>query len=869
MSDVSAGVRLGHYELLARIGEGGMGEVWRARDVRLDRSVAIKLLSSNLAASPQLRQRFEREARAISALNHPHICTLHDVGEEGGRSYLVMELLEGETLADRIVRGPLPLSDVVRYGSQIADALDRAHRAGIIHRDLKPGNIMITRSGAKLLDFGLAKAASPVMSVDGPTIQKPLTQEGTILGTVQYMAPEQLEGQDADARTDIFALGAVLYEMTTGRRAFEGKTRTSLIAAIVGSDPPPIRNSQPLTPTALEHVIATCLEKEPDRRWQSAHDVASELSWIAGGSAIDQAPVRRARRRLATIVIIALALIAAAAIGMLVRERTKAPEPLAFAVMPPHGFSLWSAAISPDGRSIALVAGTPTESSLWVRRLGEINGTRLTAAGAFRFVIRGPFWSTDSQWIGFVSDGRVMKIRATGGAVETLAKLPGYYCGAAWNAKGDILYAPRFGTGLYRVPSGGGEAVPITTLDPKRRETLNGWPRFLPDGDHFLYVSHTIGEEPNEIYAGSLTSKMKQKVLQADALVGVWDGKLLFVRNGAIYAQPFDTKTLAVSGEAHSVIDEVLFFETAANASTSMADDGAILYPPASNALMKTEIGWYDDSGRPLQKLFELPAFASDLRLTRDESRIAMARWDPRKGANDIVIRDVARGVETRVTGGLSDNGNPVWSRDGSRIYFASDRDGAYNIYSQTDDGVSPPQHVWKGGDDNVSHDVSPDGTILLAGLYLEKTKNDIWIVPLNGGAPRPWIATDANELYPRFSPDGKWVVYSSDRSGRLEVYVAAFPEGRSFQVSTAGGRGPDWDADGKHVVFEQDDDSLCSVAISTSGTTVVPSKPVVLFQLPKTINGWWRSRTAKRFLGRTVLDPAETVQVMHYIKGW
>jgi Tol biopolymer transport system component len=868
MSDVSAGVRLGHYELLARIGEGGMGEVWRARDVRLDRTVAVKLLSAHLSSDPQLRQRFEREARAISALNHPHICTLHDVGEDDGRSYLVMELLEGETLADRVARGPMPLTEVVRYGSQIAEALDRAHRAGIVHRDLKPGNIMITRSGAKLLDFGLAKASSPVLSVDGPTIQKSLTQEGTILGTFQYMAPEQLDGEEADARTDIFALGAVLYEMTTGRRAFDGKTRTSLIAAIVGSDPPPIRNSQPLTPTALEHVIVTCLEKEPDRRWQSAHDVASELSWIAGGSAIDQMPVRRARRRLASIAIIALALIAAAAIGMLVRSRMKPPEPLAFALMPPRGFSLFTAAISPDGRSIAMIARTPTESSLWVRHLGEVTGTRITTAGAFRSIVGG-FWSPDSQWIGFYSEGRVMKIRVSGGAVETIAKLPGYYCGAAWNAKGDILYAPRFGAGLYRLAAGGGDAVPITTLDPKRRETLNGWPRFLPDGDHFLYVSHTIGEEPNEIYAGSLTSKMKQHVLRADALVGVWDGKLLFIRNGAIYAQPFDTRTLAVSGEAHSVIDEVLFFETNANAYTSMADDGAILYPPASNNLMKTEIGWYDDSGRPLQKLFELPAFAAELRLTRDDSKIAMTKWDPRKGADDIVSRDLARGVETRVTGGLSENQSPVWSPDGSRIYFTSDRDGMNDIYSQTDDGVSPAQPVWKGGDDKGPLDVSPDGKTLLAGLFAGKTKTDLWVVPLEGGSPRSWIASDGNDYGAHFSPDGKWVVYNSDRSGRAEVYVAAFSQGRSFQVSTAGGQGPEWDADGKHVVFEQDDESLCSVAISTSGTTVVPSKPVVLFQLPKTINGWWRSRTAKRFLCRTVLDPAETVKVMHYVKGW
>src|SRR5436305_8989690 len=509
---VTAGSRLGPYEIVAPIGAGGMGEVYKARDTRLDRSVAVKILPSAFADNAQLKIRFEREAKTISQLTHPHICTLYDVGNESGVEYLVMELLDGDTLADRIARGPLPMRDVLRYGREIAAALDRAHRAGVVHRDLKPGNVMITKSGAKLLDFGLAKGGSIEISPDGATQQKSLTQEGTILGTFQYMAPEQLEGMEADARTDIFALGSVLYEMTTGRRAFDGKTRTSLIAAIVGSEPPPIRSTQPLTPTALEHVIVTCLEKEPDRRWQSAHDVASELSWIAGGSAVDQAPVRRARRRLAAMAAIALALIAAAAIAMLVRERTKPVERLAFTVTSPRGLSLYRAAISPDGRSIALVAGTQAESSLWVRRLGEITGTRITAPGAFRTIF-GPFWSPDSQWIGFSSEGRLMKIRAGGGAVEMITKLPGYYCGAAWNAKGDILYAPRFGAGLYRVPAGGGDAVPVTTLDPKRRETLNGWPRFLPDADHFLFVSHTIGEEPNEIYAGSLSSSRKQHVL--------------------------------------------------------------------------------------------------------------------------------------------------------------------------------------------------------------------------------------------------------------------------------------------------------------------------------------------------------------------
>ena len=399
---LNPGSRLGPYEITSRLGAGGMGEVYQAVDTRLDRNVAVKILSSELAHSPQLQVRFEREAKTISQLNHPNICTLYDVGHESGTNYLVMELLDGETLADRIGRGPLSLAEVVRYGSQIAEGLDRAHRAGIVHRDLKPGNIMITKSGAKLLDFGLAKAAVLEINPEGATQQKPLTQEGTILGTFQYMAPEQLEGLEADARTDIFGLGAVLYEMVTGKRAFEGKTRTSLIAAIVGGQPPAISALQPLAPTSLEHIITKCLEKDPDDRWQSAHDIAEELKWA--GSVRSEQLTPRSTRWL-WVAIAFLATVAAASSALYLRQRARKAEGFSFSILPPLGYAIRQPAISPDGREIAFVGRERSgEQSLWVRHAGTVQPVRITEKGSVSNPEK-PFWSPDGKWVGFTDAG--------------------------------------------------------------------------------------------------------------------------------------------------------------------------------------------------------------------------------------------------------------------------------------------------------------------------------------------------------------------------------------------------------------------------------------------------------------------------------
>jgi len=773
-----------------------------------------------------------------------------------------MELLEGESLAHRLTRGPLPLGEVLRYGIQIGEALDRAHRSGIVHRDLKPANVMITKSGAKLLDFGLAKASASAVAGDAPTIQKDLTQEGTILGTFQYMAPEQLEGADADVRTDIFALGAVLYEMTTGQRAFDGKTRTSLIAAIVAGQPAPVRTMQPLAPSSLDHVISTCLEKDPEKRWQSARDVANELKWIGEGSSAEAASV--AQSRMWPIAAAVLAVLALASSAMWLRERAKPVTPIAFSMLPPPGeVFLTPPVIAPNGKVVAFATRDANVQTLWLRRIGEIAAVKLVTGERFTDL----FWSPDSKSIAYFGLGTLMRVSLDGGQPEVITRFDGYGVSGTWSRSGEILFAPRFADGLYRVPASGGDAVPVTKLDAHARETLHGYPRFLGDADHFLYLRRTIAEAPNEIYAGSLSAHVQKPVVKADALAGIWRGWLLFVRNGALYAQRFDEKKLAVTGEAQKIVDEIDYSEDSATAYVSLADDGAIVYPPSTNVLVNQEFGWYDDSGKLLQKAFEQKG-AGGLALSPDESKIAMLVPDIRKGANDVYVRDLGRGISTRVTGGLSSHTTAIWSPDGQRLFFGSDRDGMYDVYSASDDGVSAAQVIWKGGDDKRPLAVSPDGTTLLASLYSAKTKNDIWAVPLNGGAPRPFIVTDGTDDNSLFSPDGKWIVYTSDRSGRLETYICAFPDGRSYQVSTDGGVGAEWNYDGSRVIFANGP-TLYSADVKRDGKVATVGKPVVLFAMPKTMNGWWRSKTANRFLLRSIVDPRETIGVANYVKGW
>ena len=588
------------------------------------------------------------------------------------------------------------------------------------------------------------------------------------------------------------------------------------------------------------------------------------MTWISEGASVEQLAITP--NRWWPIAAAVLAVIAVVTSIMIVRERTTPATPIAFSMLPPRGEVFVGApVIAPNGRVIAFVGREDSGvRSIWVRRIGDVDPIRL-ATNINR--ASNPFWSPDSKSIAYFATDALMRISVDGGQPELIAKVDGYGVDGAWSNSGDIVFTPKFGAGLYRVAASGGEPIAITTLDVRRHENVHAHVRFLSDGDHFLYVVHALPDSQNQICAGSLRANFQKPVAKVDALVGIWNGWILTVRNAALYAQRFDEKTFAVSGEPRKIVDDVRYSEESASARANIADDGAIVYQTASTVASRVELAWYDDAGRFLQKISEENG-AGALSLSPDDSKIAMLLPDVRKGATDVYVREIGRGVLTRVTSGLSNHQDCVWSPDGSRVYFSSDRAGMYDIYSQSDDGVSAPQVVWKGGDDKHPASISPDGKTLLATLYSRKTKEDLWIVPLDGGAPRPWIVTDGAETTMSFSPDGQWITYVSDHSGQLETYVAAFPDGRSYQVSTSGGGGAEWSHDGSRVIFA-DGINVYAADVKRSGKVATVGKPVVLFTKPKTMNGWWRSKTADRFLWRTVVDPRESVQYANYIKGW
>ena len=562
------GAQLGPYEVLAPLGAGGMGEVYRARDTRLDRTVAVKVLPGHLAANPDLRQRFEREARAVSSLNHPHICALFDVGQQDGTDYLVMEYLEGETLADRLGRGPLPTDQVLRNGIEIADALDRAHRQGIVHRDLKPGNVMLTKSGTKLLDFGLAKLqtalpapAASVLSAMA-TAHRPLTEAGTVLGTFQYMAPEQLEGKEADARTDLFALGTILYEMATGRKAFSGKSQASLIAAILSADPPPLSSFQPLAPPALERLVKVCLAKDPDDRLQTAHDVMQELKWIveAGSAAGVPAPVaarRRSRERLAWILAGLLPLLASGLTHFVTSRQRPPVQATRFQVPAPEGASSVNyQLLSPDGRHLAFIATVEGVTSVWVRPLDslEAHPLRGTEGVAYDYI-----WSPDSAAVAFVLKNRLNRLALSGGPSLTICEMGDLESGD-WGRDGTILLSSFQGGAIYRVSASGGTPTAVTTVEKDAAES-HRYPAFLPDGRHFLYLAQRSPREKSALYVASLDSPEKRLLVPAESQADYSpSGHLLFVREGTLMAQPFDARDLRVHGEAVPLTDDVRYF---------------------------------------------------------------------------------------------------------------------------------------------------------------------------------------------------------------------------------------------------------------------------------------------------------------------
>ncbi|HYT23607.1 MAG TPA: protein kinase, partial [Candidatus Polarisedimenticolia bacterium] len=558
------GTHLGPYEITGPLGSGGMGEVYRARDTRLERTVAIKILPRELSNDPIRKQRFEREAKTISSLNHPHICVLHDVGHQDGMDYLVMECVEGETLARRLEKGPLPLEQVLKFGAQIADALDRAHRSGIVHRDLKPGNIMLPPGGAKLLDFGLAKAATALASTATLTAVRtaPVTEEGTIVGTFQYMSPEQIEGKDLDGRSDIFSLGAVLYEMVTGKLAFEGKSQLSVASAILENEPEPISAAKPMTPPALDHAVKNCLAKLPDERWQTASDLALELKWIAaGGSQAGEAvgvPSGRGRWERASWLLTSAFFLVAVAAGAAWWQASNRRQPSMYfhASVP---FAANDVALSPDGRMLAMIAysGQANYYVLWTHEIGGHKTNSIDGTQGATY----PFWSPDGKFIAFFADGKLKKVDVSGGQPQVLCDAPNGR-GGTWNRDGVIVFTPDGFGGLFRVSSSGGSPMEMTKPDSSRFETSHRWPLFLPDGKHLIYLAANFSgqTENNAIFLGSLDSRERSLVVSTSANAAYAEpGYLVYMRDKALVAQPFDRRRYVLSGEPHALSDEVLY----------------------------------------------------------------------------------------------------------------------------------------------------------------------------------------------------------------------------------------------------------------------------------------------------------------------
>ncbi|HET7710432.1 MAG TPA: protein kinase, partial [Thermoanaerobaculia bacterium] len=804
---LSPGTRLGPYEIAAPVGAGGMGEVYRGRDLRLDRSVAVKILPAEFSANAQFRLRFEREAKTLSSLSHPHICTLHDIGHQDGIDHLVMEYLEGESLAERLRRGPLPMHEVLRYGVEIADALGKAHRQGVTHRDLKPGNVMITKAGAKLLDFGLAKpSAVGSMSDSIATAMRsadaPLTAEGTIVGTFQYMAPEQLEGLEADARTDIFAFGAVLYEMTTGKRAFDGKTKTSLIAAIVTATPPQMSELQPVTPPALEHVVEKCLAKDPDSRWQSAHDIAEELRWIAeaGSQAGVPRPVveaRLSRRRLAVAFMITgwiIAFGAAATCWFLVRRLAVAERPMQTDIAPPddRGFGNvmgGTSVLSPDGRFLAFRTSSDVgQSPIHIRDLETAETTSLAGTEGAIY----PFWSPDGESLGFFAGGKLKTIKRRGGPVQTLCNASSGR-GGTWNERGVILFAPNIREPLHQVPENGGQPVAVTKLESEY--WTHRLPHFLPDGKRFLYVSRdTTGQtEFGSVWAGSLDGSLRKLVVDRASNAIYSDGYLFFVRERNLMAQKFDLDSLTVQGQIVPVAEKIEYFNARDIGHFSLSRR-LLAYKTERPIPMK--FAWFDATGREVAAVGE-PGYYSAPFMSSDGRKAAFFRNEESDVRRDIWVMDLERGGTSIRATFLSAAGElyATLSPDGNHLAISAEANATgggtrIRVWTQSVSGKGEERRLLETPMSFLLSDWSRDGRYLLGGIQNSATGMDLYYVPLTGDAKLvPILATRYDELFPVLSPDGRWLAYRSDESGRNEIYVTSFPDARrKWQISRNGG---------------------------------------------------------------------------------
>jgi serine/threonine protein kinase len=892
---VTPGTRLGPYEIQSPLGAGGMAEVYRALDTRLDRIVAIKILPSHLSENPDAKERFDREARTISSLNHPNICTLYDVGHQNGVAYLVMEYLEGETLASRLDKGALAPDQVLRYGIEICEGLEVAHRTGVVHRDLKPGNIMLTKTGVKLMDFGLAKSlpasasATPslTMTLSSPAANSPLTEKGMIVGTFQYMSPEQVQGKEVDGRSDIFSLGAVLYEMVTGKRAFEGKSHLSIAAAIVEDEPALIASVKPMTSAVLDHAIVSCLAKNPEDRWQTARDLALELKWTAESGAVTgiltpPSQGRSGRQWLAWSVAALLGVTVVLNTFLYRGKRPPVTTPVRFEIRLPAGTLNFT--LSPDGRQLAFLApDTDGRNHVWIRALDSLEPRSLPGTEN----VQGPpvFWSPDSRFIAFQSGGKLKKIDISSGPPQDICDASVDIIGGAWNRDGVVIFG-TVGNGMMQVPAAGGVAALLTTTGG--RNEVHIFPSFLPDGRHFLYLRapenpgiylESIDVRPEQQSSRRILSTPLMAVYAPSADSGM--GRLFFLREGTLLAQAFDEKSLLLQGDPIPVAERVgsLFL----SGQFSVSPSGVLAFRGGKTALWLSRLSWFDRQGKQLGNAGEPEAYSyTDLALSPDGTRLAATRIDPKAGGEGVIwLLDLIRGVSTRFTFDLAPDSAPVWSPDGTRVAFAASRAGGNGIYQKATNGSGKEEELVRATGDQLPDDWSRDGRFLLYTHMDPRTHADLWVLPLAGdgtpsGTATPFANTEFSEEQGRFSPDARWIAYASDESGRSEIYIQPFPAppngGSKMPISRDGGSEPRWRRDGKELFYFSPGGKLM-VADVTEGTTIKASVPRTLFQVPVAqiahnavsaqVFGWDVAPDGKRFLIDTATTSTDPVTVL------
>ena len=857
---LSTGTKLGPYEIQSALGAGGMGAVYKARDTRLERTVAVKVLSGGPISTLELRQRFEREAKAISALQHPNICVLHDIGSQDGMDFLVMEYVEGETLAQRLRRGAMPIQQVLKMGMEISDALDKAHRAGLVHRDIKPANIMLTRGGAKLLDFGLAKpvstqATSPVntainsaltamTAMTAATQGQPLTQEGMIVGTYQYMAPEQIEAGSTDARSDLFAFGCVLYEAAVGRPAFSGKTQASVIASILASEPPAMSTVQPATPLLLERAIRACLAKDPEDRIHSAHDLKLQLGWALESDLDAQSLTAGKRRGVPWIALLVTAIVVAAAAIVGTRgylHLHSQPQVIRTLVDLGENVSMplvHSMALSPDGKMLAYVAQSGNEKpSLWIRPLSSMRAKRVDDTEGASY----PFWSPDSRYMAFFVPGKLKKLDTAGWSVENLADADDGR-GGTWNATGTIVFSPAALGGLMKVSASGGQVTALTETDvaggtqpsaaTRNTQALtHRWPQFLPDGETVLFISMKSSAVEGDLLKVRLSDRKITRL--RTALTNIWyaDSKLLSVTSGKLSAQPVKGDSLEPAGDPYTLAENVSVDNDRWAADFAVSNNGLLIYR-ASGSSDKIQLSWMDVlSGKIVGAIGEPGSFSAE-QVSPDGTKIAMLARNPNSESGTLAIMDVARGLVSPLMplDGRHRVNSYVWTPDSKSLIVGANlaEPNRNDLYLKPISG-EPERLLLKMDNDVYPSLVTQDGRFVLLGKFGGKaTRNDIWLLPLTGERkPMPLLVTAANESLIDVSSDGRWMLYSSDESGRTEMYITTFPvpHGR-WQVSANGSAGGGFEQSLKRVAVVGADSKVSLLAFDGKGSEPKFGKP-------------------------------------------